>query len=384
MVGVTEAKRAMAELGRRFHAGGHLFFLTGETARQWYRRRPSPVLRGWTNADLLWVAGQFEEADFTPAGDWSVSVPVAGEILELTCDPLFHGRPGRARTADLQPLAARQPFTVHALLHEPVSDRFLDPLGARADVQRGVLRRVLQTPWTARSRAGLLFEAVWLECHEGLEPEPALLAELAEVPMPRDRDEMPAVRSGLEKVLTSRDPFNGLVRLDGLGALGRLLPEMEMLKGCPQDKEYHPEGDVFTHTLECFRRRRNLPIAVALGLLLHDIGKPSTLTVGKTLGYPGHSTAGAAVARSMLRRLGFPREVSEEVQFYIRNHLLWRILRAMNDDEVAVFARHPWFENLLRIYRADIQGSSGDLSNYRGILRRLAPFRPSRPTAEED
>ena len=198
MVGVTEGKRAMAELGQQYHAGGHLFYLTGETARQWYRRRPSPVLRGCTNADLLWVAGQFEEADFTPAGDWSVSLPVSAGILELTCDPL-PGHPGRGRTADLEPLAARQPFTVHALLHEPVSDRFLDPLGVRADVQRGVLRRIPRTPWTARARAGLLFEAVWLECHEELEPDPALLAELAEVPMPPGPGRMPPVRRGLER-----------------------------------------------------------------------------------------------------------------------------------------------------------------------------------------
>jgi tRNA nucleotidyltransferase/poly(A) polymerase len=383
MRGVTEVKAMVAEVGRRFHAGGYLFFLTGETSRLWYRHRPSPVLRGWTNADLLWVAGHFEEADYAPAGDWSVAVPVAGRRLELACDPLFQAHPARVRTADFEPVAARQAFTVHALLHEPVRDRFLDPLDIRADVRSDRLRRVPGTPWPLRERPARLFEAVWLECHEGLDPDPDLLADLAAALPAVEREDLPAIREGLERVLTCRHPFEGLVRLDHLGVLGRIIPEIDMLKGCPQDKEFHPEGDVFTHTLECFRRRRNLPLAVALGLLLHDIGKPSTLTMGKTLHYPGHSTVGAAVARSILRRLGFPRETIEEVQFYVRNHLLWRVLRGLNDDEVAVLVRHPWFENLLRVYRADIQGSSGDLSNYRHILRRLAPFRPA-PSRDDD
>jgi hypothetical protein len=192
------------------------------------------------------VAAQFEEADFAPAGDWSVSLPAAGGILELTCDPLFHGRPGRGRTADLEPLAARQPFTVHALLHEPISDRFLDPLGVRADIQRGVLRRIPRTPWMARARAGLLFEAVWLECHEGLEPDPALLGWPACPCRGSGRDTASPARAG--KVLASAT-FNGLVGWTA-GSAGTAAARMEMLRAAQDGsitlkRRLHPHPGCF-------------------------------------------------------------------------------------------------------------------------------------------
>jgi poly(A) polymerase len=189
------------------------------------------------------------------------------------------------------------------------------------------------------------------------------------------REHAPVIRQGLESVLTSRRPYRGLIRLNQLGLLLRIFPELEHLQGCPQDKEFHPEGDVFVHTLECFRYVKRPPLALALGMLFHDVGKPATLTVDKHIHFPRHSSVGADIARGALRRLGFPRGLIEEVLFYVRNHLLRRVLRRLENGQLASFVRHPWFENLVRIYRADIQGSIGDLAEYRRVIKRIEPYR---------
>jgi len=363
--------QGLAELARLFQDSGYVFFLTGESARQFYLGRREPPFRAWTNADLIFLSRLFDAVHYPEDSSWSAEVSLDAGPLRIACEPLWHPGGKQPLMIRLQQISNREFFTVHGLLYDPGRSRFIDPSGCLMDVRSGLLRALAPPPEHPSSRIRRLFAAVYLECEERLDPQPELLEELATQPPSTDREWLPLIREGLAAILTSRQPYLGLQRLHSLGALLAMLPELAPLKGCPQDKEYHPEGDVFDHTLECFRRCRRLPLATALGLLLHDIGKPVTLSAGKTVSFPRHATVGAAMAGRLLRRLGFPRELAEEVRFYISHHLLRQFLERCSAEEGEALIRHRWFENLLRIYRADIQGSSGDLSRYRDLVRRI-------------
>lgn len=366
----------LAGMAWRFARDGFAFLVTGETACRWYQRREPAVLQIWTNADLLYAARQFDDLDVAEGGDWSAVARLGERSLRLSCDPLLAGRRGVLPPRELRRVAARQPFTVETLLYDPARDRFLDPLGSLPDIRARVLRLTAPAESLAAGGPELVLRAIFLECEEQFIPDPSLWAGLPSAwalgPESRDR-----IRAGLEPVLTSRNPYLGVQRLDETGLLGAIFPELADLKGCPQDKDFHPEGDVFVHTHECFRRLHRLPLGLALGVLLHDIGKPVTLTVDRNLHFPGHSTAGAVMAVAALRRLGYRGELLREVAYYIRNHLLWRLVNRMPEDELAAFVRHPWFENLFRLYLADIYGSMGDSSSFRQVRRRVDPYRAS-------
>lgn len=376
-------KEELAELASRFQTSGYVFFIVGESARQFYLGRREAPYRAWTNADLISLARLFDIVNCAGDGVWSAEIPMSSGLLQVVCEPLW--QPGGKHPAmpRLRQISERQAFTAHGLLYDPGRDRFIDPCGCLADVRSGRLRALSPPDDHPAARIRRLFEAVTLECEEQLAPQAELLAELASLPAPAGKEWLPLVRDGLSAVLTSRQPFIGLQRLHQLGALLEILPELTPLSGCPQDKEYHPEGDVLTHTLECFRRCRRLPLATALGLLLHDIGKPATLAAGKTLSFPRHASVGAAMAARVLRRLGHSQELGEEVRFYVRHHLLRQYLERCSAEEGEALIHHRWFENLLRIYRADIQGSSGDLSRYRALVRQLSEIHGLRGSREQ-
>ena len=371
-------RQQLGELARRFHRDGYRLYVVEETARRFYRRRDTAEIRLWTDADVIYLARALDDVNPCGEGRWSASAALGATRLLLACDPLAAGARRRSAGAvpDPRRVAGQAWFTVHGLLYDPARDRYLDPLGCRDDIRRGVLRALAPPGPRPAARLERLLSAAALAADEPLEPDPALLEELRAEPVALTRELLPAARAGLAAVLTARRPMAGLELLGELGALERIIPELAALRGCPQDKEYHPEGDVWVHTLECFRRCRRLPLGLALGLLLHDIAKPATLVVEKTVSFPGHSPAGAAMAGRILRRLGFERELVEEVQFYVRHHLLPKLVRDLPEVELAALARHPWFENLVRLYRADVQGSQGDMARYRSVLRRLAVYHP--------
>lgn len=366
----------LASIAQRFHHEGYCFFVVGDAARRLYQGRRLQAVDAWTNADILFVARTFD-VDECPAEEECSLRFLAGEVqVNLTCDPLVACRPRTNSSRLLREVAGRQCFTIQALLFDPLQDKFLDPTSCRDDIRN----RVLRTTNGALDEAGRrqlvhVFQAVHLESEEQFEPTGSLIETMQGLEIPLSRELLPVIREGLQSVLTARRPHRGLRRLHQLGLLTRILPELETLQGCLQDKEFHPEGDVFMHTLECFRHVTHAPLGMALGLLFHDVGKPATLTVDKHIHFPRHSSVGADIARAALRRLGYPRGLSDEVQFYVRNHLLRRVLRRLENGQLAAFVRHPWFENLLRIYRADIQGSIGDLGEYRRLIRRIAPYR---------
>ena len=262
--------------------------------------------------------------------------------------------------------AARRDFTLNALGVDLVTGVILDPWGGIADLEAGLLRHVsdafdedpLRVLRAAQfvARFGLdVDDSTLLRCQ-------ALGPELLTLPTERVGEE-------LKKLLVKGVwPSLGLAFLRRAGVVDVLFPELHALIGCEQEPEWHPEGDVWTHTLmvcdEGARLCRESGVndheifTIALAALCHDLGKPGTTAVqGGRIRSRDHEAQGEAPTRRLLQRLGIAHNVVDDVVALVRDHLkpfqLWREREVLQDGAIRRLALRVPIERLVCVARAD-------------------------------
>lgn len=175
-------------------------------------------------------------------------------------------------------------------------------------------------------------------------------------------------------MLTGPAPARALLLLFETGLLRSILPEVVAMEGTPQPPLFHPEGDVFTHTLGMFELVETLTETLALGILLHDVGKPPTLTVEDRIRFNGHAEVGARMAADICQRLRLPNTTSAQVVELVADHLRFMHVQEMRESTLKRFLRKEHFPEHLELHRLDCLGSHGDLSNYHFCHEKLLEF----------
>jgi len=272
--------------------------------------------------------------------------------------------------------ARRRDFTVNAMLFDPLTGETIDLWGGRDDLRAGVLRAV--DPATFVEDSLRVLRAVQLVARLRFTIEPLTEDLCRRI----DLSDLPAERiwGEIEKLLLrAARPSIGLQWADRLGVIPRLFPELEALKGCPQEPEWHPEGDVWTHTLLAIdvaeKEVEGLPkekaLAVLLAVLCHDFGKPATTAAvdGRIRSYE-HEGAGVAPARTFLDRLNVRSlhgyDLREQVIQLVAHHLTpshyFKNRDRVGDGAFRRLARKLEPDLLYRVSRADCLGRTGDFS----------------------
>jgi len=175
---------------------------------------------------------------------------------------------------------------------------------------------------------------------------------------------MERVREELVRILTEGGARRGFELLDASGMLADLLPEVAAMKGVAQPPEYHPEGDVWRHTLLLLEQLHLPTPTLALGALLHDVGKPPTFRVAERIRFDGHVEEGVRLARGILTRLRCSREEIEQVEALIDNHMRFKDVNRMKESTLKRFLRLPQFAEHLELHRLDAMSSNQRLDNY--------------------
>jgi poly(A) polymerase len=293
-------------------------------------------------------------------------------------------RPDRVTFADARTDAERRDFTINALLLDPASGEVLDFVGGRADLEARVLRAVGDPARRFEEDALRLLRAVRFAAHHELRIEPATweamrthAPRVAQLAAERVHDELVAI-------LTGPAPRRGLELLQASGLLAVLLPEVEAYRGCTQSPEFHPEGDVWEHTLRMLAAMQSPDEALALGVLLHDVAKPATRRVRDgRIHFYGHAERGQEMAAAIMERLRVPSRVQAQVQAMIGQHMRFLDAPRMKPSTLRRFVLQPHFEHVLELHRLDATGASGDLANWELCRRELATLaehpRPLRP-----
>lgn len=258
--------------------------------------------------------------------------------------------------------ALRRDFSVNAIAVDPLSGEVMDPCGGLADLAAGRLRhtseRFDEDPLRVLRAMQLLARFDWVT-------DPATLARcraLTPAGLPRER----VFAEWRRLVLEGARPSRGLAFLREVGWL-RHFPELEALVGCPQDPAWHPEGDVWVHTLHCmdaFAGARSGAarddLVVGLAVLCHDLGKPATTRhEGGRITSKGHEPLGAELTERFLARLTDERDLAAEVAPLVAAHLAPSELhrQAAGDAAIRRLARRVGrIDRLVRVAAADHAG----------------------------
>jgi len=266
--------------------------------------------------------------------------------------------------------ALRRDFTINALMMDPFSGEVLDFAGGREDLEAHIIRAIGDPERRFREDHLRLLRAVRFAARLGFEIEQSTLEAIRALAPAIQRVSAERVRDELARILTEGGARHGFELLDTAGLLRDILPEVAAMKGVQQPPEFHPEGDVWTHTLMMLEGMRNPTIELALGVLLHDVGKPDTFRVADRIRFDGHVEKGVEIARGLLGRMKFSNAVVESVEELIANHMKFKDAPRMRESRLKRFIRMPDFEEHMELHRLDCVSSHGSLENYEFVRRK--------------
>jgi putative nucleotidyltransferase with HDIG domain len=276
----------------------------------------------------------------------------------------------------------RRDFTINGLLMRHDTGDVLDFVGGHADLASGIIRAIGEPSRRFAEDKLRMLRAVRFAARFGFTIEPATFAAIRKHAKEIHVVSAERIREELTKLLTEGAARRAFGLLDELGLLSELLPEIAALKGVPQPPQFHPEGDVWIHTLLMLQ---GLPTGtsptLAWGVLLHDIGKPPTFRpaseTGDRIRFDGHVDVGVRMADDLCRRLRFSNDDTDQIKALVRNHMKFKDVSQMRQATLKRFVRLPQFDEHLELHRLDCQSSHGKLDAYNAIRTFLALTPPA-------
>ncbi len=248
----------------------------------------------------------------------------------------------------------------------------LDYVGGLADLDAGVIRAIGEPRRRFEEDQLRLLRGVRFAARFDFTLEPgtaaamrALAARIAVVSRERVRDE-------LTKMLTEGRARRAFELLDETGLLVQVLPEVTRMKGVEQPPQFHPEGDVWTHTLMLLEQlEAGAPMTLAWGALLHDVGKPPTFRVAPDrIRFDGHVEVGVAMGAEICRRFRFSNEETRQVLALIENHMRFADAPRMKASTLKRFFRLEDFKEHLALHRMDCMAAHRNLEIWEFVRER--------------
>jgi poly(A) polymerase len=283
---------------------------------------------------------------------------------------------------------ARRDFTINGMLLDPLGAQtpgeVLDFVGGRKDLEAGIIRTIGDAEQRFNEDKLRMLRAVRFAARfeYAIEPETfAAMQKLAEQISVVSRER---VRDELTRMLTEGHARRAFLLLDESGLLEPVLPEISAMKRVEQPPEFHPEGDVFVHTLLLLENLPNpCPMTLAWGALLHDVGKPPTFRrAPDRIRFDNHVEVGVKMAEEICRRLRFSNDDTEQILALVDNHMRFGHVSRMKESTLKKFLRMPEFDEHLALHRADCLASHRNLSTYEFIREKRAeiPEEKMRPS----
>ena len=272
--------------------------------------------------------------------------------------------------------ALRRDFTVNAMFFNPDNQEILDFAGGQADLEKKIIRAVGDPNLRFEEDKLRVLRAVRFAVQLGFEIEPGTWAAAKGYAAQISVVAWERIQVELTKILTSPNPRRGIELLDEACLIEPLLPELLPMKGCSQPEQFHPEGDVWVHTLMVMQSLRSPSPRLAWAGLLHDVGKPPTWSQepGDRIRFNQHESEGAKMAETVCRRLKMSGDSLEGVVTLVADHLRLNPVKEMKLATLKRLLRREDFKDLLELHRADCLASHGGLDLYDYASAKLAEF----------
>lgn len=268
----------------------------------------------------------------------------------------------------------RRDFTINSLLMNVLTKEIIDPWGGIKDIEEGIIRHIndhtfIQDPlrvlracqFSARFNFNIAKETIEL-CKQ---------IDLSTLPKERIFQEVE------KALLKGKKPSIAFKMMNEMGVLDKLFPELKAMIGCPQSPEYHPEGDVWNHTMMVLdyaskiKDKSKNPIAFMLSALLHDVGKPSVTTeMNGRITSAKHEIVGEEIARSFLQRITTEKKLIEAVCSLVKNHMRPHFLYPDGTDKaIRRLAVDVDIDEILLIAEADSVGKRNNGEDFEVIRK---------------
>jgi poly(A) polymerase len=280
-------------------------------------------------------------------------------------------------TASAEEDVRRRDFTINGMLLDPMKAgddlraSVIDHVNGLSDLQAGVVRAIGRPELRFEEDCLRMLRGVRFAARFGFELEAgtalairSLASKIAAVSRERVRDE-------LTKMLTEGHARRAFELLESTGLLAEVLPEVARMKGVEQPPQFHPEGDVWQHTLLALGQlEEGCSLTLAWGTLLHDVGKPPTFRRAERIRFDGHVEVGVAMAADVCRRFRFSNDESRQILALVENHMRFMDAQRMKASTLKRFFRLDDFPEHLALHRMDCLASHGNLDNWEFVRER--------------
>ncbi|HPD57965.1 MAG TPA: CCA tRNA nucleotidyltransferase [Smithellaceae bacterium] len=301
------------------------------------------------------------------------------EVATFRRDDIYEDgrRPKKIHYSDAREDVLRRDFTVNGLLMDPETGEVIDYVGGRADIEKKIIRTI-GDPLIRFSEDYLrMLRAVRFAANLNFTIENKTFSIIRENSHKIKIISAERIQDELTKIITRQGARRGMELMKETGLLSHLLPEIEKLEKVEQPPRFHPEGDVWQHTLIMLEllspeKNGNFNPALAWAALLHDAGKADTKTEdAKGVHFYGHVKRGEELADNIMKRLRFSRVQLEIIKELIHYHMVFMNVQKMRPGRLKRFLRMPNFDLHLELHRLDCLASHGMLDNYEFCVQQL-------------
>jgi poly(A) polymerase len=351
---------------------------------------------------VVLVASCDESDAAQDSGAESAPPQVVTEVATFRSDGAYSdGRhPDAVRyTTSAEDDVRRRDFTINGLLLDPlrvqgsligphdktfaVREGLIDHVHGLADLDAGIIRAIGQPGERFEEDHLRMLRAVRFAARFGFQIDPATAAAMRRLAPKTNAVSRERVRDELTKMLTEGHARRAFELLDETGLLVEVLPEVARMKGVEQPPQFHPEGDVWTHTLLLLAQLdAGCPLPLAWGALLHDVGKPPTFMRADRIRFNGHVDVGVAIAADICRRFRFSNDEVRQTLSLVENHMRFADAQRMKASTLKRFFRLENFPQHLELHRMDCMAGSGNLDHWNFVRERYEsmPEEAVRPT----
>jgi poly(A) polymerase len=397
---MKDAKQHAAEIVHTLRARGYQAYLAGGCVRDLLLGRdpadydvatdatPKQVMQIFPHT--LAVGEQFGVV-LVPQSSGATGAPARqGKVVEVATFRSDLGysdgrHPDEVRfSKDPEEDAERRDFTINGMMLDPATNEILDSVGGQADLKAGIIRAIGDPERRFAEDKLRMLRAVRFAARFDYQIDTATMAAIQNLAPRIHQVSCERVREELTKMLTEGQAQRAFQLLDATRVLPEVLPEIAAMKGIEQPPQFHPEGDVFVHTLLLLDKlQAGASKTLAWGALLHDVGKPPTFRVAPDrIRFDGHVEVGVKMAAAICRRLRFSNHETDQILALVANHMRFGVVQRMNQSTLKKFLRLPAFDEHLELHRIDCLSSHGQLDAYEYSREQLRSMPPEaiRPT----
>jgi tRNA nucleotidyltransferase/poly(A) polymerase len=375
---------------RRLIQNGFWAYYSYQTARDMLLRKSPKEINILTNADLLQLSKLFPEVQFRNGRRengylCSSDIPVYFYVSDFPVDNTVK-IPGilELEKAVLEQAVGRVLFRIDGFFYNVRKEIFHDPLDAYAQLKSGIIQTITEPGVASRKFPTIALETAKIFSDTGFTINDSLDLFLREHPIGsvyRTLNE--EIIADFLHICSTERAGSALELLDRWNVFDTLLPEVACLKQVFHDKDHHPEGNAFWHTLRSLKCVKSPNRNLMMAILIHDTGKATTRKEGNGKRFPNHSGESRKIAGNVLRRFHFDKNDTEEILFLVDNHMTLNWIERLPGKSQSKIFSSPYFPNLLELYRADIESGYHNVRNYYRIARMYRTFKRKKRFKEQ-